>query len=118
VPNMIVEVVPPQNTGEAVGIVYEVGRTLFGAVGTALTGVILATSVVPKTTAPTLTAWHAIVGFIAITAILGFIVALFVRKVIPMDQRGDRAEPAGGAPEEAWEAPQPAPPTAGSPATA
>jgi MFS family permease len=117
-PNMIVEVVPPQNTGEAVGIVYEVGRTLFGAVGTALTGVILASSVVPKTTAPTLTAWHAIVGFIAITAILGFIVALFVRKVIPMDQRGDRVEPVGEAPEEAWEAPQPAPPTAGSPATA
>ena len=54
--NMIVEVVRPENTGEVVGIVYEAGRTLFGAVGTAITGIILSSSVVPKTTAPTLTA--------------------------------------------------------------
>lgn len=118
VPNMIIEAVPPQNTGEAVGIVYEIGRTLFSAVGTAVTGVILASSVVPKTTLPTLTAWHAVVGFIAITAILGFVVALFVRKAIPMDQRGNGVSDPGGAPQEAGEAPQPAQPTAGSAATA
>jgi MFS family permease len=117
-PNMIVEAVPPQNTGEAVGIVYEVGRTLFGAVGTAITGVILSSSVVPKTTAPTLTAWHAIIGFVAITAILAFAIALFVRRAIPMDQRGDGAWGPGGAPQEAGQAPlQPAPSTSARPAT-
>jgi hypothetical protein len=60
---------------------------------------------VPKTTAPTLTAWHAIIGFVAITAICGFIVALFVRKAIPMDQRGDGVGDPGGAPQEAGKRP-------------
>jgi MFS family permease len=91
-PNMIVETVPPQNTGEAVGIVYQVGRTLFSAIGTAITGFILASSVVPKTTAPTLTAWHSVLVFTVITALLALIVTLFVRKVVPMHQRGDVIE--------------------------
>jgi hypothetical protein len=74
--------------------------------------------VVPQTTAPTLTAWHDIIGFVVITAVLAFIVALFVRKAIPMDQRGDDAWGPGGAPQEAGEAPQPASPASGSPAIA
>ena len=87
-PNLIVETVPPENTGEAVGIVYQVGRTLFSAIGTAITGFILASSVVPKTTAPTLVAWHSVLEFIVVTAVLALVVALLVRKVVPMHQRG------------------------------
>jgi MFS family permease len=91
-PNLIVETVPPQNTGEAIGIVYQVGRTLFSAVGTAIAGFILASSVVPKTTAPTLTAWHSVLVFTVVTALLALAVALLVRKVRPMEQRGDAIE--------------------------
>ena len=117
-PTMIVETVKPENTGEAVGIVYQVSRTLFGAVGTALTGVILSSSVVPKTTAPTLAAWHAIIVFIAATAILAFAVTLFVRKATPMDQRDDLVEAAGEQSPEADKTLHPAPPSSGRPATA
>jgi MFS family permease len=117
-PTMIVETVKPENTGEAVGIVYQVGRTLFSAVGTALTGVILSSSVVPKTTAPTLVAWHSIIVFIAATAILAFAVTLFVRKATPMDQRDDLVEAVGELSPEEGEALQPAPPPSSRPATA
>jgi MFS family permease len=118
-PTMIVETVKPENTGEAIGIVYQVGRTLFSAVGTAITGVILSSSVVPKTTAPTLAAWHAIIVFIAATVILAFAVTLFVRRAVPMDKRGDLVEAVGGQSPEAAETPQPAPPSSSArPATA
>jgi hypothetical protein len=59
-----------------------------------------------------------LIGFIAITAILAFAIALFVRKAIPMDQRDDGAEGTGEALQEPGEASQPVPPPSGRPATA
>ena len=92
-PNLIVETVPEQNTGEAIGIVYQVGRTLFSAVGTAITGFILASSVVPGTTAPTRTAWNSVIVFIVITAALALVVTALVRKKTPVADRGDVVKP-------------------------
>ncbi|UFS58791.1 MFS transporter [Subtercola endophyticus] len=91
-PNLIVEVVPPQNTGEAIGIVYQVARTLFSAVGTTVVGILLASSVVPGTTAPTYSAWATVLAYIGATALLALVVTLFIRKVKPMDQRGEVIE--------------------------
>jgi MFS family permease len=91
-PNLIVETVLPQNTGEAIGIVFTVGRTLFSAVGTAVIGFILASSVVPGTTAPTLTAWNAVILFVGVTALLALVVTSFIRKAVPMSRRGDVVE--------------------------
>jgi MFS family permease len=91
-PNMIVEAVPAQNTGEAVGMVYQVGRTLFTAVGTTVTGIILTSSVVPGTKASTLTAWHRGIGFMAATGLLALGLALFIRKAKPMSDRGNVIE--------------------------
>ncbi|GAA4667776.1 MFS transporter [Frondihabitans cladoniiphilus] len=91
-PNLIVEVVPPHNTGEAVGIIYGVGRTLFEAVGTALVGLLLASSVVPQTTAPTRAAWNIVIVFIVVASAIALIIALLIRKAKPMDQRGEVVE--------------------------
>ncbi|WP_054687357.1 MFS transporter [Microbacterium sp. No. 7] len=92
VPNLIVEVVPPQSTGEAVGMIYSVGRTLFAAVGTAVVGILLASDVVPETTAPTLTAWWSTIAFVVITGILALVATLLVKTGIPMAERGSVVE--------------------------
>jgi MFS family permease len=92
-PNMIVEAVPAENTGEAVGMVYQVGRTLFTAVGTTVTGIILTSSVVPGTQASTLTAWHRAILFMVATGAVALGVALFIRKApTTMSDRGDVVE--------------------------
>ncbi|NQX28098.1 MFS transporter [Microbacteriaceae bacterium VKM Ac-2854] len=91
-PNLIVELVPPENTGEAVGMIYSVGRTLFQAIATAVAGLILSSSVVEASGAPTSAAWYGAVGFIAVTGILAMIITAVVKKVTPMDQRGDVIE--------------------------
>ncbi|MFJ4833778.1 MFS transporter [Streptomyces sp. NPDC088747] len=61
-PNVIVEAVPAHLTGEAIGLVYSVSRTIFVAVGTSVVSLILVSSVVPKTRAPTDDAWRLSVG--------------------------------------------------------
>jgi MFS family permease len=91
-PNLIVELVPPQNTGEAIGIIYSTGRTIFQAIGTTVAGFILASSVVAGGTAPTLGAWYGVIAFIAITGVLALVVTIIVKKVRPMDQRGEVVE--------------------------
>jgi hypothetical protein len=69
-------------------MIYSVGRTLFTAVGTAIVGILLASDVVPKTTAPTMTAWTATIAFVAITGTLALVATILIKKVTPMDQRG------------------------------
>jgi MFS family permease len=91
-PNLIVEVVQPSVTGEAVGIVYGVGRTLFEAIGTALVGIFLSISVVPGTTAPTLVAWHTVLAFVIGATVIALVIAFFIRKAKPMSERGDVVE--------------------------
>jgi hypothetical protein len=46
-------------------------RTLFSAIGTAIIGLMPASSVEPGTTHPTLSAWYTVIAFVAITAALG-----------------------------------------------
>ncbi|MFT4306599.1 MAG: MFS transporter [Microbacterium sp.] len=87
VPLVIVEIVPPEDTSEAVALIYTVGRTIFSAVGTAIVGILLTSSTVPDTTAPTLTAWYLGVGFVLATGVLGLIVTLAIRKAVPLDRR-------------------------------
>lgn len=91
-PNLIVELVDPQNTGEAIGIVYSTGRTIFQAIGTAVAGFILASSVVAGGTAPTLEAWYGVIAFIVITGLLALVATIIVKKVVPMEQRGEVVE--------------------------
>ena len=92
VPNVIVEIVAASDTSEAIGIIFSVGRTLFGAVGTAIVGILLASSTVPKTTAPTLAAWNTTVVYTIVACALGLIATLMIRKAKPMDQRGKVVE--------------------------
>jgi MFS family permease len=92
VPNVIVEIVAASDTSEAIGIIFSVGRTLFGAVGTAIVGILLASSTVPKTTAPTLVAWNTTVLYTIVACALGLIATVMIRKVKPMDQRGKVVE--------------------------
>jgi len=61
-PNLIVESVPAHNTGEAIGLVYSVACTVFVAVGTSVVSLLLVSSVVPTTTAPTEGAWRLSIG--------------------------------------------------------
>lgn len=91
-PNLIVERVHPKNTGEAIGIIYSTGRTIFQAIGTAVAGFILASSVVQGGTAPTLQAWYGVIAFIAITGVLALALTVVVKKVKPMVQRGEVVE--------------------------
>ncbi|MFT4123850.1 MAG: MFS transporter [Microbacteriaceae bacterium] len=94
VPLVIVEIVPPTDTSEAVGLIYTVGRTVFSAVGTAIIGVLLTTSTVPNTTVPTLSAWFAGVSFVVAAGILGVVVTLFIKKSRPLDRREAPDDPA------------------------
>ncbi len=87
-PNVIVEIVDAKDTSEAVGMIYSVGRTLFAAVGTAIVGIILASSTVPKTTAPTMASWTGAIIFVIVAAALALVATLMITKVKPMDERG------------------------------
>lgn len=86
-PLVIMEIVPPEDTSEAVGLVYTTCRTVFNSVGTAIVGVMIASSTVAGTTAPTLSAWNMSVWFVVITGVLGFIAALAIKKAKPLDER-------------------------------
>ncbi|UFS58752.1 MFS transporter [Subtercola endophyticus] len=92
IPNIIVELVSASDTSEAVGLIFSVGRTLFAAIGTAIVGIILASSTVPGTTAPSVAAWNSTLIYVIITAVIGLIVTIIIRKVKPMDQRGTVVE--------------------------
>jgi MFS family permease len=87
-PNVIVENVDAKDTSEAIGMIYSVGRTLFAAVGTAIAGIILASSTVPETTAPTIASWNATIIFVIVTAAIALVATLMITKVKPMDERG------------------------------
>ncbi len=91
-PNLIVEVVPAENTGESVGLVYGVGRTLFTAIGTTVVGLLLTIETVPQTTAPTLTTWWIVICYVLATLVLAGVSVLFTRRIKPMDQRGQVVE--------------------------
>lgn len=86
-PNVIVEAVPAHNTGEAIGLVYSVSRTIFVAVGTSVASLLLVSSVVPKTTAPTEDAWRLSIGFVVVTLVAALVVTLLMRTSKPMDER-------------------------------
>ncbi|MCZ9881953.1 MFS transporter [Arthrobacter sp. B2a2-09] len=88
IPIVIVENVSARDTSEAVGLIFTVGRTLFSAIGTAIIGVMLASSTVPGTTAPTISSWNAGIIFIVITGAVAFAAAMTFRKSTPMDRRG------------------------------
>lgn len=94
VPALIVEIVPPSNTGEAVGIVYGAGRTLFTAIGTAVAGLLLTTDLVPGTTAPTIGTWWLVIAYTLICTLLAAVCVFFIRRGTPMSARGDEVEAA------------------------
>lgn len=102
-PNLVVEAVPPHNTGEAVGLVYGVGRTLFAAIGTAIVGMLLASSVEEGTTHPTLGAWYLVLGVVVVLTVLSLVATLMVKRIVPMDKRGDVIEAVAEAQELATE---------------
>ncbi|WP_394551023.1 MFS transporter [Agromyces sp. MMS24-JH15] len=99
VPLLIVEIVPPEETSEAVGLVYVTGRTIFTSVGVAVIAVLLTTATVPDTTMPTLAAWYLAVGFVVLSGAAGFVTAVAIRRAKPLDERtglgarADSAEP-------------------------
>lgn len=88
VPLVIVERVPVDDTSEAVGLIFTVGRTVFSAVGTAVAGVLLASSTVPGTTAPTSGAWTVAVLFVLVSGAAGIVVTLVIRRAVPLARRG------------------------------
>lgn len=92
VPLVIVEIVPPQETSESVGLVYVTGRTIFNSVGVAVIGVILASSTVPGTSLPTITAWNFGVLFVVLAGVAGFAAALAIKKAKPLDERAPSTE--------------------------
>ena len=92
IPNVIVEIVPAHDTSEAVGIIYSVGRHAFAAIGTSIVGILLSSSMVPGTTAPTLSAWNLTTVFVIVMAILGLIATAMIAKAKPMAERGTVVE--------------------------
>lgn len=88
IPIVIVENVSARDTSEAVGLIFTVGRTLFSAIGTAIIGVVLASSTVPGTTAPTISSWNVGIIFIVITGAAALAAIMAIKKSIPMNQRG------------------------------
>ncbi|MFT4259698.1 MAG: MFS transporter [Microbacterium sp.] len=87
VPLVIVEIVPPQETSEAVALVYVTGRTVFNSIGVAIVAVLLASSTVPDSTLPTIDAWIAGLSFVILTGVAGFVAALAIRRTKPLDER-------------------------------
>jgi hypothetical protein len=87
-----VEIVDARDTSEAIGIIFSVGRTLFAAIGTAIVGILLASSTVPKTTAPTLVAWDTTTGYVIAASLLGLLATAFILKTKPMADRGEVVE--------------------------
>lgn len=87
VPLVIVEIVRPEETSEAVGLVYVTGRTIFTSIGIAVVAVLLASNTVPETTLPTRGSWNLAVGFVVATGIIGILAAFAIRKAKPLDQR-------------------------------
>jgi MFS family permease len=87
VPLLIVEIVPPEETSEAVGLVYVTGRTIFTSVGVAVVATLLASSTVPETTLPTSASWNLAIGFVVATGILGLLTAFAIRRAKPLDER-------------------------------
>jgi MFS family permease len=92
IPNVVVEIVDARDTSEAIGIIFSVGRTLFAAIGTAIVGILLASSTVPKTTAPTLLAWDTTTGYVIAASLLGLLATAFILKTKPMADRGEVVE--------------------------
>ncbi|WP_433347345.1 MFS transporter [Microtetraspora malaysiensis] len=91
IPNLIVEAVPAHNTGEAVGLVFGVARTMFTAIGTAIVGMLMASSVVPGTKAPTLTAWNTVTIFSVASAVLAILITFAVKRAKLPAASGDVA---------------------------
>ncbi|MFI5756284.1 MFS transporter [Streptomyces sp. NPDC051569] len=92
-PNVIIEAVPARNTGEAIGLVYSVSRTIFVAVGTSVVSLLLASSVVPKTTAPTEEAWRLSIGFVVVTLAAALVVTLLMRGSKSLDEPAEAPAP-------------------------
>jgi MFS family permease len=88
VPLVIVERVAVDDTSEAVGLIFTVGRTVFSAVGTAVAGVLLASDTVTGTTAPTSGAWSAAVLFVLITGAGAIVATLLIGRIVPLGRRG------------------------------
>ena len=87
IPIVIVENVPVNDTSEAVGLIFTVGRTLFSAVGTTIIGIVLASSTVPGMTSPTVASWNAGIIFIGIAGAAALIATLSIAKSTPMNRR-------------------------------
>lgn len=79
IPNLILESVPFENTGEAVGMIYGPIRSLASAIGTTIITTLLATRTVPGTNSPTEYSWNLALGWMVITAIAGGIAAFAIR---------------------------------------
>ena len=91
-PNLIVEVVPPENTSETTGI-YTVARSAFTGVGTVLATLLLSLSVVPGTRFSTQGAFHSVFVLVGASCAAGLLVALLVRPI----RRAVTASPAEAA---------------------
>ena len=91
-PNLIVEVVPAENTSETTGM-YTVTRSAFTAVGTVLATLLLSLSVVPGTRFSTEGAFQSVFLMVGACAAIGFVLALLV-KPIRRVVAGTPAEPA------------------------
>jgi len=92
VPIVIVENVDARDTSEAVALTFTVGRTIFSAIGTAVIGIVLASSTVPDTTAPTIESWNAGIVLVIIAGAIALAATIAIRKSTPMSQRGEVIE--------------------------
>lgn len=77
-PNLIVEEVPAENTGEMTGMLTVV-RLAFTGVGTAIVTLLLSLSVVPGTNLATAGAFNSVFVFIGACCVAGLVLALLMR---------------------------------------
>ena len=79
VANLMVEAVPAANTSEFIGFASVVRNTCI-ALGTIIVSALLSSSVVPKTALPMSSAWVSAMIWVAVTAAIGLLFALLIRK--------------------------------------
>ncbi|MFF2085392.1 MFS transporter [Nocardia sp. NPDC058176] len=91
-PNVIVEAVPAENTSEIIGVNMLL-RTVFTAIGTPVAALILNSSTVPGTRAPTQTAWVSLTAWVLVMSVLALCV------ILALPKRAARDVAAGESPE-------------------